>query len=74
MQKHNDLSLCNLTLSKANIASKVQHLINKTCGTCAQPHVLFKLYIELVRPHVEFTCQVWSAHQLFLIDTIERVH
>ena len=29
--------------------------------------------IHLVRPHVEFASQVWSPHQQFLIDLIERV-
>ena len=32
-----------------------------------------KQYIHLVRPYIEFACQVWSSHQQFLIDTIERV-
>ena len=52
---------------------KVLLLIKRTCGTCNQPHVLLKLYIHLVRPHVEFACQVWSPRQQFLIDTIDRV-
>ena len=38
-----------------------------------QTHVLLKLYIHFVRPHIEFASQVWSPHQQFLIDLIERV-
>ena len=69
---HN-LSWHNHIMAKVNIANKVLRLIKRTCGTRTQPHVLLKLYIHLVRPHIEFACQVWSPHQQFLIDTIERV-
>ena len=61
-------------MAKVNTANKVLRLIKRTCGTCTQPHVLLKLYNHLVRPHVEFASQVWSPHQPFLIDLIERVH
>ena len=61
------LSWKNHVLVKLNIANKVLRLIKRTCGTCNHPHVLLKFYI-LVRPHVEFACQVWSPHQQFLID------
>ena len=40
-------------MAKVNTAYKVLRLIKRTCGTCTQPHVLLKLYIHLVRPHVE---------------------
>ena len=60
-------------MAKVNIANKVLRLIKGTCATCTQPHVLLKLYIHLVRPHIEFACQVWSPHQQFVIDTIKRV-
>ena len=60
-------------MAKVNIAKKALRLIKRTCGTRTQPHVLLKLCIHLVRPHIEFACQVWSPHQQFLIDTIERV-
>ena len=60
-------------MAKVNTANKVLRLNKRTCGTCTQPHVLLKLYIHLVRPHVEFASQVWSPHQQFLIDVTERV-
>ena len=69
---HN-LSWHNLIMAKVNTANKVLRLIKRTCGTCTQPHVLLKLYIHLVRPHIEFASQVWSPHQQFLIELIERV-
>ena len=69
---------CNLSwhkniMAKVNTANKVLRLIKRACGTCTQTQVLLKLYIHLVRPHIEFVCQVWSPHQQILIDTIERV-
>ena len=67
------LSWHNHIMAKLNTANKVLRLIKRTCGTCTQPHVLLKLYIHLVRPHVEFASQVWSPYQQFLIDLIERV-
>ena len=69
---HN-LSWHNHIMAKVNTANKVLRLIKRTCGTCTQPHVLLKLYIHLVRPHVEFASQVWSPHQQFSIYLIERV-
>jgi len=60
-------------MAKVNTANIVVRLIKRTCGTCTHPHVLLKLYIHLVRPHVEFASQVWSPHQQFLIDLIERI-
>ena len=68
-----NLSWHNHIMAKVNTANKVLRLIKRTCGTCTQPHVLLKLYIHLVRPHVEFASQVWSPHQQFLIDLTERV-
>ena len=69
---HN-LSWQNHILAKVNIPNKVLRLIKRTWGTCNQLHVLLKLYIHQVRPHVEFARQVWYPHQQFLIDIIERV-
>ena len=60
-------------MAKVNTANKVLPLIKRACGTCTQPQALLKLYIHLVRPHIEFAWQVWSRYQQFLIDTIERV-
>ena len=59
---HN-LSWHNHIMAKVNTANKVLRLNKRTCGTCTHPHVLLKLYIHLVRPHVEFASQVWSPHR-----------
>ena len=53
-----NLSWHNHIMAKVNTANKVLRLIKRTCGTCTQPHVLLKLYIHLVRQHVEFASQV----------------
>ena len=45
------------------------YVCNLRYSICTQPYVLLKLYIHLVRPHIEFAYQVWSPHQQFLIDT-----
>ena len=29
------------------------------------------LYIHLVRPHLDYACEVWSPHQAYLIDILE---
>ena len=44
-------------MAKVNTAKKkVLRLIKRACGTRAQPQALLKLYIHLVRPHIEFAC------------------
>ena len=35
--------------------------------------VFLKLYIHLVRPHLEYACEVWSPHQVYLVDILEGV-
>lgn len=56
---------CPVKLSWHGQSHKVLQLIKRTSGTCNQPRVLLKLYIYLVRPHVEFACQVWYSRQVF---------
>lgn len=60
-------------LAKVNTANKMLRLIKRTCGKYRQPKILTKLYIHLVRPHLEFACEVWSPHQAYLTDIIEGV-
>ena len=35
--------------------------------------VFLKLYIHLVRPPLEYACEVWSPHQAYLVDILEGV-
>ncbi len=60
-------------LNKINTANKVLRLIKRTCGKQTHPKVILKLYIHLVRPHLEYASEVWSPHQIYLKDMIESV-
>ena len=58
-------------VNKVNKANRVLRLIRRTCGTHANTDVIKKLYIHLVRPHLDYASQVWSPHQAYLSNTIE---
>ena len=60
-------------LTKVNTANKMLRLIKRTCGNRPHPKVFLSLYIHLVRPHLEYACEVWSPHQAYLVDIIEGV-
>ena len=60
-------------LTKVNIANGILCLIRRTCGSRPNPKIFLKLFIHLVRPHLEFTCEVWPLHQAYLVDIIEGV-
>ena len=48
-------------------------LIKRTCGKRPIPKVFLSLYIHLVRPHLDYACEVWSPHQAYLVDILEGV-
>ena len=43
------------------------------CGSCVTADVIKKLYVHLVRPHLDYASQVWSPHQAYLSDMVEAV-
>ena len=58
---------------KVNIANWMLGIIKRTCGGRPIPDVFLKLYIHLVRPHLEYACEVWSPNQACLVDILEGV-
>ena len=60
-------------LNKVSTANIVLRLISRICETHANTDVIKKLYIHLVRPHLDYTSQVWSPHQAYLSNMIEGV-
>ena len=39
----------------------------------SHPHSLIRLYIALVRPHLDYACVIWDPHLKKDIDLLERV-
>ena len=70
---HHKLAWHDHIITKVNTANKILRLIRRTCGNQTQSVVIRKLYIHLVRPHLEYACEIWSPHQAFLQDMIESV-
>ena len=70
---HHKLAWHDHIITKVNTANKILWLIKRTCGNQTQSVVIRKLYIHLVRPHLEYACEIWSPHQAFLQDMIESV-
>ena len=60
-------------MSKINTANRMLGLIKRTCGKRPIQKVFLTLYIHLVRPHLEYACEVWSPHQAYLVDILEGV-
>ena len=59
---HHKLMWRDHIFSKVNTANKILRLIKQTvCGT-SNKDVIKKLYIHMVRPHLEYACEVWSPH------------
>ena len=58
---------------KVNIANRMLGIIKRTCGRRPISDVFLKLYIHLVRLHLEYACEVWSPHQAYLVDILDGV-
>ena len=58
---------------KVNIANRMLGIIKRTCGRRPIPDVFLKLYIHLVRPHLEYAWEVWSPYQAYQVDILEGV-
>ena len=70
---HHKLAWHDHIITKVHTANKILRLIRRTCRNRTQSVVIRKLYIHLVRPHLEYACEIWSPHQAFLQDMIESV-
>ena len=70
---NNKLSWHDHIVNKVNTANEVLHLIRRSCGSCVIADVIKKLYVHLVRPHLDYASQVWSPHQAYLSDMVEAV-
>ncbi len=70
---HHKLMWRDHIFSKVNTANKILRLIKRTVRGISNKDVLKKLYIHMVRPHLEYACEVWSPHQEYLKDLIEAV-
>ena len=49
-------------MSKVSTA-RMLGLIKRTCGKRPIPKVFLSLYIHLVKPHLDYACEVWSPQQ-----------
>ena len=67
------LSWHDQVISKVNTANKVLRLVKRTCGKSTAADVIRKLYLHLVRPHLDYASQVRSPHQVYLSDMIDAV-
>ena len=74
--------LCVLVNSKLSWHDHIVNKVNKTiivlqlirtCGTHANTDVIKKLYIHLVRPHLDYASQVWSPYHAYVSKMIEGV-
>ena len=70
---NNKLSWHDHIVNKVNTANKVLRLIRRSCGSYVIANVVKKLYVHLVRPHLDYVSQVWSPHQAYLRDMVEAV-
>ena len=70
---NNKLSWHDHIVNKVNTANEVLCLIRRSCGSCVIADVIKKLYVHLVRPHLDYASQVWSPHQAYLSDMVEAV-
>ena len=61
-------------INKVATANKILCIIKRSLGrNNTDTDIIRRLYIHLVRPHLEFASEVWSPHQIFLKDMLEAV-
>ncbi|XP_068738474.1 uncharacterized protein [Montipora capricornis] len=61
-------------INKVATANKILCIIKRSLGrNNTHTDIIRRLYIHLVRPHLEFASEVWSPHQIFLKDMLEAV-
>ena len=54
-------------------AFKMLGFVKRTCKNFNSNNVLITLYVSLIRSNLEYCSQVWSPHQRYLIEKLERV-
>ena len=54
-------------------ARRLVGLLYRKFYTNTETDVLFKLYTAMIRPHLDYACEVWSPHSRRDIDELERV-
>ena len=61
-------------INKVATANKILCIIKRSLGrNNTHTDIIRRLYIHLVRPHLEFASEVWSPYQIFLKDMLEAV-
>ena len=60
---------------EANCVKKANQMLGMIQRTITYKHkkILMLMYKSLVRPHLEYAVQAWSAHQIYHIRLIEGV-
>ena len=53
-------------------ARRLVGLLYRKLYTNTETDVLFKLYTAMIRPHLDYACEVWSPHLRRDIDELER--
>ena len=72
-----DCSILQVNISSVNTWCETCHMnfnsIKCKHGRRPLSNVFLELYIYLVRPHLEYACEVWSPQQAYLVDILEGV-
>ena len=66
-----DLSCKPHILSTVARSNRLLGLLKRTFGL--HHEALLKSFRVMIRPTLEYACQVWKPHQAYLIDKLERV-
>ena len=54
-------------------ARRIVGLIYRQFSIHSSPQTLLQLYVSLVRPHLEYTSQIWNPHLIKHIDQLEQI-